>query len=134
MTASSKEAIRAASRFKIKEVLIAEMGVTIMVREMVVAQRDQFVERGGGRDAGVWLVSTCIVDEAGEPIWSEEEVRTEVKTQALDLYAAAVMEVNGIGSKQIEAAAKNLTPGPSSASDTSSHSGLGAPSASYPTP
>lgn len=106
---SSREELRAASRVAIKDVPIPELGLSIRVRQMSPAQLDDFRGQHNGHIAE-WLVANCIVDDKGEPVWTVDEVRQEVYFQTREAYALAILEVNGLSEKKIEAAEKNSPP------------------------
>ena|SRR5688572_24579327 len=110
--ASSREEIRNASRVLTQEVPIPSMGLTLRIRQMSPAQLDEFRSQGngGGGHIAEWLLANCIVDDDGKPVWTVDEVRQEVYFQTRELYAIAVMEVNGLSEKKIEAAEKNSQP------------------------
>lgn len=124
----SKSAILGAADLKHEDVHVPAWGGTVRIRAMTGQERDEFrsaiaTEEGHvpvGRFAAALLVA-CIVDEAGERLFSESDMAAVQKKSAasLDGPAAVAMRLNGLGGQAVEEAVKN------SEADQSADSGSG---------
>ena len=112
MALLDRKAILAAVDIKTQDVAVPEWGGSVRVRQMTVAERNEFVRRSTDPDAGsvgVWLVSMLAVDDSGQQLFTPADLSELEKKnfRNLDLVAAAIMQVNRLGEPEVEAAAKN---------------------------
>ena len=141
MTLLTKSAILAANDLKTQDVDVPEWGGTVRVRAFTGRERDAFeasMVRGDGKDRKVdltnmraRLVALSVVDEAGQRVFSDEEVDLlgAKSGSALDRVFAVAQELNGLSGADVEALTKNSSAAPSGGST----SALPLPSAT-PTP
>lgn len=135
MTLLTKSSILGASDLKHEDVHVPQWGGTVRVRSMTGMERDEFrtalgqMNNGAGVPVGQFaavLLAACIVDEAGERLFSAEDVAALQRKSAasLDAPAAVAMRLNGLGAGAVEAAVKNYASGQSvdSGSDSPSPS------------
>lgn len=118
MALLDRKAIFGATDIKTQDVEVPEWGGSVRVRQMTVAERNEFVRRSSDDQVsgiGTWLVATLAVDDKGAPLFTSEDIAELEKKnfRNLDLVAKAIMQVNGLGEKEVEEAAKNSTPIPS---------------------
>jgi hypothetical protein len=113
MTLLSRDSILRAQDVSTKDVEVPEWGGSIRVRTMTVAERNEFARKAAsGTDSvnvSAWLVSLVAVDEKGAALFKPEDVKAleERNFKAIDRIVDAILQVNGIGQKQVEAAEKN---------------------------
>lgn len=112
MALLTRDSILKAQDVATKDVQVAAWGGSIRVRSMTVAERNEFARRASGAEAAstsAWLVSILAVDDAGKALFTPDDVKAlEGRSfKALDAVVNAILEVNGIGEKAVEAAAKN---------------------------
>lgn len=113
MALLSRDSILAAQDIRTKDVLVAEWGGTIRVRSMTLAEQSEFARLSASSDdrekVTAWMVATLAVDEAGASLFKAEDVKELEKKnfRSIQAVVAAILEVNGIGEAQVEAAAKN---------------------------
>ena len=112
MALLDRKTIFGAADIKTQDVEVPEWGGSVRVRQMTVAERNEFVRRSADEKEtgiGTWLVATLAVDDAGKPLFTADEIAELEKKnfRNLDLVAKAVMQVNSLGEPEIEAAAKN---------------------------
>lgn len=99
---------------KVAEVVVPEWGGrTVRVAAMSAADRDSweleaYLERkGGGRAANVRarLVARCLVDEAGERVFADEDIAALGKksAKALDRLFDVAQRLNGLSASEQEA-------------------------------
>lgn len=72
----------------------------VRIRELSVRARQEFIEtvKGGSSQAGAWLVQMCVIDEAGQPLFSAEDAQAlaEASPEVMDAIAGAVLEISGL--------------------------------------
>ena len=141
MTLLTKSAILAANDLKTQDVDVPEWGGAVRVRAFSGRERDAFeasMVRGDGKDRKVdltnmraRLVALSVVDEAGQRVFTDEEVDLlgAKSGAALDRVFAVAQELNGLSGADVEALAKNSSAAQSGVSTSASAS----PSAT-PTP
>ena len=141
MTLLTKSAILAANDLKTQDVDVPEWGGAVRVRAFSGRERDAFeasLVRGDGKDRKVdltnmraRLVALSVVDEAGQRLFTDEEVDLlgAKSGAALDRVFAVAQELNGLSGADVEALVKNSSAAPSGGSTSASAS----PSAT-PTP
>jgi hypothetical protein len=125
-----KSSILAASDLRHEDVSVPAWGGSVRVRTMTGAERDEFrtaisTDEGGvpiGKFAAA-LLAACLVNEAGERLFSEADIDALQKKSAasLDAPAAVAMRLNGLGGQAVEEAVKN------SEADQNADSGSGLP-------
>lgn len=108
----SRQAILVVQDISTQDVEVPEWGGAVRVRQMTVAERKEFATKSKDTDStamGVWMLCMLCVDEQGKPLFEQADVDELLKRsfQAVDRVIDAVLSVNGLGDKQIEAAAKN---------------------------
>lgn len=124
-----KAAILAAQDLPFEDVAVKEWGGSVRIRTMSGKERDEFraaVAEEAGMKIGAFsaaLLATTIVDEAGNRLFSVEDVEAlrGKSSKALDALAAVAMRLNGLGPTSHEDAVKN------SEGDRSADSGSGSP-------
>jgi len=97
---------------KTQDVDVPEWGGAVRVRQMTVAERNEFVARSTAtesRGVAAWLVASLCVDDAGQPLFSTEDIPELEKKyyRTVDKIAAAILQVNELGTKEVDEAAKN---------------------------
>lgn len=113
MSLLTRDAILKARDISTKDVEVPEWGGTVRVRQMTVAERDEFAKRAkddaNAESTGMWIVLRLVVDESGVPLFRPEDVEELKKRsfKAFDRLTDAVLSVNGVGKTEVEAAAKN---------------------------
>jgi hypothetical protein len=111
MTLLKRDAILKAQDIETKDVEVKEWGGSIRVRQMTVAERNEFSRKASSEDkdkVGAWLVTLLAVDESGGAMFKPEDIPDLEKRNfhALDTVVQAILEVNSLGEKQVEAAEK----------------------------
>lgn len=121
----SKEQILAADDLKSETVDVPEWGGSVIVRMMSGAARDAYeasmiVMKDGKRVADLSnmrakLVAATLVDEAGNPMFSEDEVTALAakSAAALERIASVAQRLNGLGADAVKDAEKNSVAAPS---------------------
>lgn len=130
----TRDQILAAEDITTEEVDVPEWGGSVLVRSLTGQQRDQFeatlVERRGKRTAmntaniRAKLVSLCVVDEAGQPVFTHADVEALGQKSAAGLariYDVA-SKLSGISDDDVEDLAANFTETKGNGSDSSSPS------------
>jgi hypothetical protein len=114
-----RAAILAARDLDIEEVDIPEWGGKVRVRGLTASQRDQFesksVETKGKKTSvnllniRARLVSLCVVDEQGNPLFSESDIHVvgEKSASAIDRIWEVATRLSGIGERDVEELAGN---------------------------
>lgn len=127
MNLLTKATILAASDLKTEDVEVPEWGGTVRVRSFTGRERDAFeagMVRGDGKDRKVdltnmraRLVGLTVIDEAGQRIFTDEEVDLlgAKSGAALDRVFAVAQKLNGLSGADVEELAKNSSGGPSAA-------------------
>lgn len=112
MALLDRKTIFGAADIKTQDVAVPEWGGSVRVRQMTVAERNEFVRKSseiGASGIGSWLVATLAVNADGTPMFTADDI-TELEKKNfrnLDLVAKAIMQVNSLGEPEVEAAAKN---------------------------
>lgn len=111
MTLASKQAILAAQDWNTKEIDVPHWG-TVRIREMSAAEHLEIVEQfGGGQVANAdalnffaRLIVTCLVDEQGQPVLTDDDMPALQRKSLKQLQRVAneILEFNGIGDKATE--------------------------------
>jgi hypothetical protein len=113
MTLLSKSAILGADDLKIEDVTVPQWGGVVRIRTMTGQERDEFraatTTTEGSTPLGQFfaaLLAACIVDEAGERIFSIDDMAAlrAKSAQSLDAAAAVAMRLNGLAGEAIEEA------------------------------
>lgn len=112
MTLLKRDAILKSQDISTKDVEVKEWGGSIRVRQMTVAERNEFSRKASSEDkdkVGAWLVTILAVDESGVPMFTAEDIPELEKRNfhALDKVVQAILEVNSLGEKQVADAEKN---------------------------
>lgn len=116
MTLLNRDAILAAQDLTTEDVDVSEWGGSVRVRVMTGAERDSFGASLVGPDGKpspdgykAKLVARCLVDEAGQRMFSDAEVTLlEAKSApALDRVFAVADRLNAVNAGAVEAAEKN---------------------------
>ena len=120
MAILDKKAILEAQDIITEEVPVPEWGGSVMVKSLTGAERDAFeqsilVRRGDTYEANMSLVraklaATSIVDEDGERLFSDGDIKALAKKNAaaLDRIFAVASRLSGISEDDTEELAKNL--------------------------
>lgn len=116
----SKEAILAASDLKMKTIPVPEWGGEVCIRVMTGAERDAYAQElhrrktaASGAPPGVGLnpllVSFCVCDETGKPLFTlEDTTALGAKNWAvLERVAEEIAKHNWITAEAVERAEKN---------------------------
>lgn len=122
---SSKSELLQAWQFK-TEVVTLPNGMTATLREFSGADRDAFEQSmvkivGDKREADLTnmrskLISACLIDtETGERMFTVEELAAAPATAIEPLFQVA-QRLNGLGSAELDTAAKNSPADPNAAS------------------
>jgi hypothetical protein len=112
MTLLSRDAILKAQDVSTVEVSIPEWGGSIRVRSMTVSERNEFGRRVSSAEEktsiGAWLVTLLSVDDKGGRLFKPEDVEAleQRNAKAVDAVVNAILEVNKVGEKEVEAAEK----------------------------
>lgn len=132
MTYLTKQQIQEADDHEIVDVDVPEWGGTVRVRSFSGDERDRFEELvsarnknpGGANYKGVraFLVSQVIVDEAGDLMFSEEDVKPlgRKSSRALSRIFDIACQMNGLTKKDVEELEGNSESGQSDNSGSSS--------------
>lgn len=103
---------------KTTDVDVPEWGGAVRARQMTVAERNEFVTRTQAENraghVAAWLVATLCVDDAGKALFTADDIPAleQKYFRILDRLASAILEVNELGIKEVDAAAKNSQPVP----------------------
>ena len=118
----NRDAILQAQDLDRELVEVPEWGGAVYVRAMTGTERDAYERRmvtvrgdkpGVNLDGLVnmraWVAATCIVDEKGERIFSEKDVRAlgRKSAAALDRIYAVAMRLSGLTAEDLEELEKN---------------------------
>lgn len=126
--ALSKADILSADDLPAETVKVPEWGGAVRVRSLTGAERDAFeasMFEGTGKKARMnsanlraRLVALCVVDEAGERLFADEDVEAlgAKSAAALDRVFSAAQRLNGFTSADVEELEGNSESGPSAAS------------------
>lgn len=106
----SKQQILEANDLKREKVTVKEWGGDVFVRAMTGTERDGFDQSlvvDGKTDlinARAKLVARCIVDEAGELVFSDQDIEAlgRKSARALERVSRVAQRLNGLGDKEIE--------------------------------
>ena len=126
-----RNGLLAALRRQVIAVDVPEIGGTVHVKEMSVRERTEFNKKCFGTDGKAtispqaWalaLVATCLCDEAGDPLLSDEDAevlwdQSELKLAAIARHAE---RLNGLGPSAVTDAEKNSRPAAKSSSSSTS--------------
>lgn len=112
MSLLTKSAILGAADLKHEDVAVLAWGGTVRVRAMTGQERDEFraaTTTEGPTPLGQFfaaLLAACIVDEAGERIFTAEDMAAlrAKSAKSLDAPAAVAMRLNGLGGEADEEA------------------------------
>ncbi len=116
----TKEQILSASDLKTATVDVPEWGGVLTIRTMTGADRDAFEQstykKNGDdyqvnmKDIRARLCASCVVDENGELVFGETDIRalSRKSSLVLDRVFSACQELNGLTGKDVEELAKNL--------------------------
>ncbi len=119
MALLSKESILKAEDLRSEVVSVPEWGGDVKVRSMTGLERDRFesslIEEKGGdvqkntANLRAKLAACCIVDEAGELLFTDKDVTALGKksAKALDRVFGVAQSLNGIGVDDVEDLTKN---------------------------
>lgn len=118
MATLSRDQILAAQDVRFETIAVPAWGGDVRIRSMTGAARDEYdlwmYKQGqdGGevlRNLRAKLLAISIVDEAGEPIFTEADVDELGKKSAaaVELVYERINELNALDRKSIEALAKN---------------------------
>lgn len=132
MACLSKDKIQAANDVKMEKVLVPEWAdgdpeAYVMVRTMTAGQRDKWeesnlVRTGDGRklenyqtnlkDYRARLCVASMCDDEGQHLFtmSDVEILSSKSSEPIDRIVAVSQRINGLTSKEIEAAEKNSSP------------------------
>lgn len=130
MTLLTKAAILTAKDLQTEVVEVPEWGGAVTVRTMTGTDRDayqvsllQIDEKTGKRTSDLAnmtakLLALTVVDDAGNPMFALNEIAAigAKSAAALDRIFSVAQRLNGLGAKEVEAAAKNSVPEASAAS------------------
>ena len=121
-TILSREAILQAQDLAQEVVEVPEWGGAVIVRAMTGTERDAYERRmvtvrgdkpGVNLDGLVnmraWVAATCIVNEAGERLFTEKDIRGlgQKSAAALDRIYAVAMRLSGLTAEDLEELEKN---------------------------
>jgi hypothetical protein len=100
-------------RMPVEKFTIAGFGAPVHIRQMSATQAEEFYEKakeatGSFRTAAL-LVSMCLCDENGNLLCQQdgENQVMQLGKDAVEELASKAMQVNGLGAKAVEDAAKN---------------------------
>ena len=125
-----RDDILGADDLSTRRVACPEWGGTVIVREMTGTQREAFeqaVVSTNGDDTSAnttnlraWLASFTMVDEAGELLFSADDVRAlgDKSATALIRVCNEAQNLNGIGADEVEELVEDFGDGPSGSSST----------------
>lgn len=115
----TRDAILEAQDRKTETVEVPEWGGAVVVSEMSGTDRDAyeaalFVDRAGKREVDMAnvrarLAALCIVDEAGNRLFTDADVMVlgRKSATALDRVASVAQRLNGMGARAVEDEVKN---------------------------
>lgn len=120
MARLSKAAILDAVDLKTEEVDVPEWGGSVVVREFTAADRDAFfaasirIKPDGTREPvldgmNVKLVAACLIDEAGDLMFTSADIEALARKSAtaLERVALVASRLNKLASSDVEDVAKN---------------------------
>jgi hypothetical protein len=121
---SIREQILAATDFDVETVDVPKWGVSVRVRTLTAAQRDQFEAgltgdgRGNLGNIRARLVCLCVVDDDGRRVFSDEDAHLLGTKSGLevDKVFQVARRLNGMSAAAVEELEKNSPPAPSDAS------------------
>jgi len=128
----TREEILQADDLPVEDVDVPEWGGTVRVRTLSGAERDRFegsiTEQRGKKikvkadNIRAKLVALSVVNEKGQPVFDEGDVRQLGKksAKALDRVFDVAQRLSGISDEDVEELAKNLPAGPSDGSGSDS--------------
>ncbi|KAB8167061.1 hypothetical protein FH609_011710 [Streptomyces sp. 3MP-14] len=133
MALLTKDQITAAADLAHEDVPVPEWGGTVRVRALTGQERDAWeasmlrlgpngsVQARSTKGVRVGLVARCVVDEAGERLFTDKDMATlnEKSAAVIERLAAVARRLSGIGKEAAEEAAGKsaTTPGDGSSSD-----------------
>ena len=132
MALLTREEILQADDLPVEDVDVPEWGGTVRVRTLSGAERDRFegsiTEQRGKKikvkadNIRAKLVALSVVNEKGQPVFDEGDVRQLGKksAKALDRVFDVAQRLSGISDEDVEELAKNLPAGPSDGSGSDS--------------
>lgn len=129
-----REAILSQRTLRRQEVQCPEWGVTLFIREMTGAERDEWdqsLTNGKGkvdiRNIRARLVAQCAVDAEGGRIFTQADAEAlgAVSAKALDRCAKVAQNLNGLGESDLEEAKGNSSGVPSADSTSNSQATSG---------
>ena len=130
MSVLGRDDILGADDLKQRRVECPEWGGTVIVREMTGTQREAFEQavvstndgdaRANTTNLRAWLASYTMVDEAGELLFSADDVRAlgDKSAGALIRVCNEAQNLNGIGADEVEELIEDFGDGPSGSSST----------------
>lgn len=98
---------------KTQDVEVEEWGGAVRVRQMTLAERGEFARRGADSNSltttGAWLLSILCVDEKGARMFTDDDVEAlqSRNSRAVDKVVDAILQINGLDQKKVDAAVKN---------------------------
>ncbi|MET9396279.1 hypothetical protein [Kitasatospora sp. NPDC002965] len=133
MALLSKAQIKQASDIKVEDVDVPEWGGTVRVRGLTGAERESWeqaqmvagpngtrVQRPGLTDQRARLLVRCVVDEAGELMFDESDIKdlNAKASAALDRLVDVARRLSRLGANAAEEARGNSGAAPSGSSTT----------------
>lgn len=129
MVLLSRDQILNADDLKTEDVTVPEWGGTVRIRTLTGTERDAFeasmveMKKDGSvkrqvENVRARLVTLCIINEAGEQVFNNADVRLlgNKSAAALDRVAAAAQELNAFSDSDIAELAEGFGSGPSESS------------------
>jgi hypothetical protein len=127
MALLTRDQILNADDLQTKDVYVRPWGGSVRIRTMTAHERDQFEQqlftnKGGKKermdDVRAYLVSMCVVDEGGNRLFSERDVKalSQKSANALDIIFGEAQKLNAVTDDDVEEIVGNSeeTPGDSS--------------------
>jgi hypothetical protein len=130
MALLSRDQILGADDLPTEDIEVPEWGGCVRLRTLTGEERDRFEAssiKGKGRNRGVnydnlraRLVARCAINEEGNPLFGEADVRKlgQKSAAALDRLFDAASRMNGIGESDVEDLVEDFTDAPSGPSTT----------------
>ena len=120
MTLLSREAILKADDYQVVDVEVPEWGGTVRLRSITAAERDRFeqsllVQRGNKREvnmrnARAKLVVLCAVDDKGNKLFTDEDIKilSAKSAKPLDKLFEEAQKLSGLSESDVEELTEDL--------------------------
>lgn len=131
MALLTRDEILDAKDLKTEDIAVPEWGGTVRIKTLTGTERDTFEQslvemkkdgsvKSNRENVRARLVALCIVNEAGEALFNNADIRLlgRKSASALDRVASAAQELNAFSDDDVAELAENFEPAPSESSTT----------------